>query len=136
VRGNVNATIVANTVTGRGPIDYIAQNGIVVVGETTVAQISGNKVSGNWYTPAGTEATGILVIDGKVNIDKKNTLSGDEVAIYDAREISGKKYTPTPDTPSSQLTHEEARSAGLAVLKRPVLGAASRLLSASVTLAA
>ena len=82
VRGNVNATILGNTVTGSGPVDYIAQNGIVVLGADTVAQVGGNKVSGNYYTgPADTYATGILVIDGKVSIDRKNTVSGNEVDI-------------------------------------------------------
>ena len=90
VRGNVNATIIGNTVTGNGPIDYIAQNGIVVYGTDTVAQVGGNKVSGNFYTPADTEATGILVIDATVSIDRKNTLSGNEVDIYNGGTIGGK----------------------------------------------
>ena len=82
VRGKVNATILGNTVTGKGPVDYIAQNGIVVYGAATVAQVGGNKVSGNDYTgPADTYATGILVIDANVSIDRKNTLSGNEVPI-------------------------------------------------------
>ncbi len=82
MRGNVNATILGNTVTGNGPVDYIAQNGIVVYGADTVAQVGGNKVSGNYYTgPADTYATGILVIDATVSIDRKNTLSGNEVNI-------------------------------------------------------
>ena len=52
------------TVTGNGPVDYIAHNGIVVYGADTVAQVGGNKVSGNVYTgSADTYATGILVID-------------------------------------------------------------------------
>ncbi len=59
----------------------------------TVAQVEGNKVSGNVYTPLSNVATGILVIDGKVTIDRKNTLSGNEVEIYDSdADISGKKY--------------------------------------------
>jgi hypothetical protein len=94
VRGNVNATIVGNTVTGKGPIDYIAQNGIVVLGIDTVAQVSGNTVSGNSYTPADTEATGILVIDATVSVDRKNTLSGNEVDFLNQNGIvGGKKYS-------------------------------------------
>ena len=30
MRGTVDAKIIGNTVTGDGPVDYIAQNGIVV----------------------------------------------------------------------------------------------------------
>ena len=50
VRGNVDATIVGNTVTGNGPIDHIAQNGIVVFGADTRRAGRGNTVSGNDYT--------------------------------------------------------------------------------------
>ena len=73
MRGNVDAKIIGNTVTGNGPVDYIAQNGIVVLRRPRrVAQIWGNKVSGNFYTaPADTCATGILVIDAKVSIDQE-----------------------------------------------------------------
>jgi hypothetical protein len=85
VRGNVNATILGNTVTGTAS-DLIARNGIVVYGTQTVAQVGGNKVTGNDYTgPADTYATGILVIDAKVSIDRKNTVSGNEKDI----EIAG-----------------------------------------------
>ena len=92
MRGNVDAKIIGNTVTGKGPVDYIAQNGIVVYGTDTVAQVWGNKVSGNYYTgPADTDATGILVIDATVSIDRKNTLSGNEVDIFnDGGTIGGK----------------------------------------------
>jgi hypothetical protein len=99
VRNNVDATIVGNTVTGVGPIDFIAQNGIVVLGSEAKAQVSGNKVSGNDYTPAGVEATGILAYDGAtVTIDKKNTLFGNEVNILAELGgiINGKKYIPAP----------------------------------------
>jgi hypothetical protein len=55
----------------------------------------GNKVSGNWYTPADVEATRILAYAGaKITIDRENTLSGNEVDIYNsASSIDGKKYS-------------------------------------------
>ena len=91
MRGNVNATILGNTVTGSGPTGLIAQNGIVVYGAATVAQVGGNKVSGNYYTgPADTYATGILVIEANVSIDRKNTLSGNEVNVDNGGTITGK----------------------------------------------
>ena len=94
VRGNVNAKIVGNTVTGKGPVDYIAQNGIVVYGAATVAQVEGNKVSGNFYTGRPTrDATGILVIDATVSIDRKNTLSGNEVDIDNSTAPSAASYS-------------------------------------------
>ena len=57
--------------------------------------MGGNTVSGNSYTAAGWEATGILVIDGKVSIDSKNTLSGNRVDLLIEGDgiVSGKKYS-------------------------------------------
>ena len=76
---------------GSSPFDHIAQNGIVVYGAATVAQVGGNKVSGNVYTgPADTYATGILVIQASVSIDRKNTLSRNEKDIDNAGTITGK----------------------------------------------
>ena len=54
-----SATIANNVITGQGPIDYIAQNGIVILGNAT-ATVKDNTVSHLWYTPDGTEATGLL----------------------------------------------------------------------------
>ena len=94
MRGKVNASILGNTVTGSGPVAYIAQNGIVVYGADTVAQVGGNKVSGNVYTgEADTYATGILVIDAQVSIDRKGTLSGNEVAIDNDHGSIGGKFS-------------------------------------------
>jgi len=96
VRGHVNATIIKNTVTG-STSNLVARNGIVVYGAATVAQVDGNTVSGNNH-PAmldGAEATGILVWDASVTIDKKNKLSGNQVDIdiVAGGQISGKKYS-------------------------------------------
>ena len=77
VRGNVDAKITGNTVTGKGPIDYIAQNGIVLIGAS--ALIEGNTISGNSYTPDRRGPTGILVIDATGVKKKQNTLSGNEI---------------------------------------------------------
>ena len=130
MRGNVDATIIGNTVTGSGPIDYIAQNGIVVLGRRTVAQVEGNTVSGNDYTAGRHVATGILVIDATVTIDRKNTLSGNEVDIYNARHHRRQEVqrlttraagvaTPTPDSPARQLMHRKARSGGPSCVREP-----------------
>jgi hypothetical protein len=47
--GSVAATITGNTVTGAGPVGYIAQNGIQV-GFGATATVKNNTVSGNSYT--------------------------------------------------------------------------------------
>ena len=63
-----SATIANNVVTGRGHIDYIAQNGIVIRNGAT-ATVKDNTVSGIWYTPDGTEATGLLNYEaGKITV--------------------------------------------------------------------
>jgi hypothetical protein len=49
-----------NTVTGQGPISYIAQNGIQISFGAS-ATVKGNTASGNWYTPASTIACGFLL---------------------------------------------------------------------------
>jgi len=80
VRGaKASATIMSNTVTGSGPITYIAQNGIQVSFGAD-AFIRGNTVTGNWYTPAGDEACGLLLYQaGNVQLGKGNVFTGNEL---------------------------------------------------------
>jgi hypothetical protein len=58
--GSVAATIKNNVVTGDGPINYIAQNGIQV-GYAATAIVKMNSSSGNNYTPTDTTACGFLI---------------------------------------------------------------------------
>jgi hypothetical protein len=89
VSGSVSATITNNTVTGQGPVSYIAQNGIQV-GVGAKATVTGNTVTGNAYTGAGgVSSAGILVIGGPcygattVNLTiNKNTLTTNDVGIW------------------------------------------------------
>ncbi|MEX2646574.1 MAG: right-handed parallel beta-helix repeat-containing protein [Gaiellaceae bacterium] len=60
--GSVAATIVGNVVTGAGPVDYIAQNGIQV-GFGATALVHDNVVSGNDYTPETFVACGLLLFE-------------------------------------------------------------------------
>ena len=58
--GSVAAIITDNTVTGDGPISYIAQNGIqVAYGATAI--VKNNSSGENWYTPSSYVACGFLV---------------------------------------------------------------------------
>jgi parallel beta-helix repeat protein len=88
--GNVSATITNNTVTGQGPVSYIAQNGIQV-GYGAKATVTGNTVSGNAYTGSNLASSGgILVVGGPcyglpytigLNISK-NTLTNNDVGVW------------------------------------------------------
>jgi len=59
--GSVNVTILDNVVTGAGPVDYIAQNGVQVAFGAT-GLVRGNTVSGNFYTGPDV-ACGLLFFD-------------------------------------------------------------------------
>jgi nitrous oxidase accessory protein NosD len=78
-----SASVSNNVVTGAGDIAYIAQNGIVIRSGANATVVK-NTVSGFDYTPAGTEATGLLLYEaGRVNV-QNNTISGNEKDIFDA----------------------------------------------------
>jgi hypothetical protein len=79
-----SVTVQKNVVTGEGPIAYIAQNGIVIRSGASATVVK-NTVSGFDYTPAGTEATGLLLYQaGRVNVQNNNISEDDnEAAIYD-----------------------------------------------------
>jgi hypothetical protein len=61
--GDVQAQIDDNIVTGAGPVNYIAQNGIQI-GFGAKAIVRGNQVSDNSYTGTSTASGGILVVGG------------------------------------------------------------------------
>ncbi len=84
------ATIMHNTVTGQGPIDYIAQNGIQI-GYGAHASVSYNSVSANSYTGAGqTDDGGIITIGGTcygstITPNTRvvgNTVDGNDIGIW------------------------------------------------------
>jgi hypothetical protein len=61
---NATVSIGANTVKGRGPIPYIAQNGIQI-SRGGAGMIMRNNVTGHSYTgPAGASSSGILIFGG------------------------------------------------------------------------
>jgi hypothetical protein len=90
VSGKVSATITNNHVTGQGPVNYIAQNGIQM-GYGAKGSVTGNTVIGNAYTGAGlTSSAGILVVGGPcfglpyttgLTISK-NTLRNNDVGVW------------------------------------------------------
>jgi len=58
-----NVAISDNTVTGQGPVSWIAQNGIQV-GYGASASVMHNNVTGNSYTGTSTVSGGIIVVGG------------------------------------------------------------------------
>ena len=72
-----SATVLNNTVTGSGMVDYIAQNGIQVSFGGT-ATVKGNTVSGNWYTPTSKTACGLIFYKAVGVKQQSNNLFGNE----------------------------------------------------------
>jgi hypothetical protein len=81
VSGNGAAVTVAdNTVTGAGPVDFIAQNGIQVSYGAT-ALVTGNTVSGNAYTPRTWVSCGLLWYQAAGVRAYRNHVAGNEMNV-------------------------------------------------------
>ena len=80
--GDVSVTVDRNRVSGLGPIDYIAQNGIQL-GFGALGTVTNNRVDGNVYTPSSFASTGILAFQPSAGVSiTQNRLSANEVGIY------------------------------------------------------
>ena len=76
-----SANITGNTISGDGPIAYIAENGIQISRGAT-AEIDGNTISGHSYTPATATSAAMLIWNtGAVNTDG-NTVSENQMGIW------------------------------------------------------
>jgi hypothetical protein len=105
-----NVTISGNIVTGQGPVDYIAQNGIQV-GYGASATLSGNTVTGNSYKGANFASSGGILVVGGPGFGQcpdlnpcpytvqthivANTLTGNDVGVWLSND-SGNGPPPTP----------------------------------------
>ncbi len=78
--GTVSATVDTNTVTGLGPINFIAQNGVQVSSGAS-ATVSGNNISGHDYTPSSWSAAGVLVQNATATI-RGNTIHDNMEGAY------------------------------------------------------
>lgn len=87
VNGNVAATVTGNVVTGDGNVTHIAQNG-VQIGFGATALVSGNALSGNWYTaPAGLpefDACALLFFEAGGVKQKANAFAANEKNLCNA----------------------------------------------------
>jgi len=99
--GSVNALIVANTVAGNGPINYIAQNGIQVSYGAT-ATVTNNDVSGYDYTPNTAAAIGVLIYSAGTTVVNGNVIHDNMEGMYvqstDGATISNNQFSNTRDT--------------------------------------
>jgi hypothetical protein len=104
-----SAQIVDNTVTGQGPVDYIAQNGIQI-GYGATGSIVGNTVSGNSYT--GTSG-GIILVGGPcyagdyvTNVSiSRNTVTNNDVGIWLTNIAADCVSAPTTPTNNSVVNN-------------------------------
>ena len=70
-----NASVLRNTVTGQGPVDYIAQKGIQISFGGS-AKLADNNVSLNNYMPPKVTACGLLIYKaGRVSGASKSGIS-------------------------------------------------------------
>jgi parallel beta-helix repeat protein len=77
-----SAEIDHNTIIGQGPTALISQNGVQISRGAT-ADVSHNRISDNEFTGSGDVSTGILLYQaGTVHVEH-NTLSHNDVGIYD-----------------------------------------------------
>jgi hypothetical protein len=76
-------SVLNNTVTGRGHIPTIAQNGIVVMSGASAA-IKGNTVSSNWYTGPTWTACGLLFYQAGGVKQSGNTLFANQTNLCNA----------------------------------------------------
>jgi hypothetical protein len=77
VNGSVAATVSDNTITGVGPINYIAQNGIQVSRGGT-GELRDNTISGNDYTPQSYVSCGVLYYQADGVRASRNTMFDNE----------------------------------------------------------
>jgi hypothetical protein len=78
VTGQVSAVVSSNTVTGYGPVTFIAQNGVQISRGAT-ARVGSNMIKNNYYSPKSYTACGLIMYKaGGVLVEKTNTYSGNE----------------------------------------------------------
>jgi parallel beta-helix repeat protein len=89
LNGEVNGTVMNNTVIGAGPQSFIGQNGIQI-GAGASARVTRNTVTDNSYTGGRTASGGIIVASGPMHASdysfgveiEANTLAGNDVGVW------------------------------------------------------
>ena len=114
------AVVKDNTVTGNGPVLYIAQNGIEIARGAT-GSVSANNVSGNEYTgPNDASSGGILVVGGPyygyafssgISIGN-NTVTNNDVGVW-LFNAEADGSTPLMPTKNSVVNNKISKTDGL-----------------------
>jgi hypothetical protein len=90
---NAVANVTDNAVTGRGPISYIAQNG-VQFSRGGAGSVTKNLISDHFYTPRPTTACGLLFFDSGAVKSSGNRWSGNEQNICNYGGRGGGNFNP------------------------------------------
>lgn len=108
-----SATVANNTVTGFGPVGFIAQNGIQLA-YTSGGIITNNIVTGNWYTGPNWASSGILLVETSKLKVVNNEVMDSNVGIYSitsvgtkfiTNDVSGCEWDFYEDGPSGSKIH-------------------------------
>ncbi len=85
VVSGTNAAVNANknNVTGFGPVNYIAQNGIQISYDAS-GTVTGNTISNNWYTGQTWTACGLLFFQAAGVKQSANVFSGNQTNVCNA----------------------------------------------------
>lgn len=75
-----SVSISGNTVTGLGPVGFIAQNGIQL-GYGAAGEVKRNTVTDNWYSPYDWTAAGILVFEANDITVERNVVTGNQAGV-------------------------------------------------------
>lgn len=92
--GVLAATITGNTVSGLGPVPYIAQNGIQI-SRGASALVRSNSVSGNWYTGPSYVSCGLLFYQAGGVKQQSNDLFANQRELCNVGRGGG-TYNPQP----------------------------------------
>jgi hypothetical protein len=88
-----SASVLSNIVTGEGHVSYIAQNGIQIsYGASGI--VTGNTVSGNWYTGPTNTACGLLFYQAGGVKQNTNTLFDNQTNFCNVGRGGGKPPRP------------------------------------------
>jgi parallel beta-helix repeat protein len=134
--GTVSATVDTNIVTGLGPINFIAQNGVQVSSGAS-ATLSNNNISGHDYTPSTNSAAGVLVQNATATI-QENAIHGNMVGAYlqgaTIPEFSGNTVTATRHTgvylelvEDSEVSNNSISTSGIGLYLADSSGIAAKL---------